>query len=312
MVDNDFSSSGSNQKTPILRLTKLVLPVEGKKKVAFRGLKDFIYPLQNGKALSTETHGVSFRVKTKTSKQQNPPIEIFCSDDEISFNFKSPKEKEPKRKIADESFREKRKTRKTHTTDESSPEKVPNKRKSDATDESSPEKVPKKRKLDAADESSPEKVSKKRKSDATDESSPEKGVFRKSDKVGTCLEKVVLKKRKPTKVVSTSEESSPEKGVPNKPKSDKAGTSPEKGVPKKRKPTKVVSTSEESSPEKVVPKKQKSKNVFPKKLKFRKNVGTFSNVFLQFSYDLLKARRAQVYHGETGILLFSKLLKIRS
>ena len=273
MVDNDFSSSGSNQKTPILRLTKLVLPVEGKKKVAFRGLKDFIYPLQNGNAFS-------FRVKTKNSRQLIPPIEIFCSDDEISFNFKSPKEKEPKRKIADESFRKKRKTRKIHTTDESSPEKV----------------------------------SKKRKSDATDECSPEKGVpnKRKSDKAGTSPEKEVLKKRKPTRVVSMSEESSPKKGAPKKRKSDKAGTSLEKVVPKKRKPTKVVSTSEESSPEKIVPKKQKSKNVLAKKLKFRKNVGTFSNVFLQFSYDLLKARRAQVYHDETGILLFSKLLKIRS
>ena len=116
VLANDFTRSGSNQKTLILRLPKLVLPVKGKKKVAFRGLKDFIYPLQNEEAFSTN---VFFRVKTKKSRQS----EIICSDDEISFNFKSPKEKEPKRKMADESDRDKSKTRKIQTIDESSPEK---------------------------------------------------------------------------------------------------------------------------------------------------------------------------------------------
>jgi hypothetical protein len=142
------SRSDSSEKTPILRLVKLVLAVVGKKKVAFKGLKDIIYPLLKGKAYSGKKPGVSFRVKTKTICE-SPLSKKASSDSEVTFNFQVRKEKKTKRKI--------------YSAEESSPEKEVLTHRKSAKAGASLEKVVsekrKGRKCSSTAESTPKKVS---------------------------------------------------------------------------------------------------------------------------------------------------------
>ena len=117
---NDDVSFDSNEKTLVLRLHKLVLPVKSEKKVAFGGFKDTIFPFQRGKAFSP--HGVSFRVKTKHSKQalESSLSSKATSDSELSFNLKSRKKKRRQKKVSRKRKARKRKPRKASSTVDSS------------------------------------------------------------------------------------------------------------------------------------------------------------------------------------------------